>query len=479
MYDAIIIGAGIVGVAIARELAKYEGKICVLEKEVDIAMGTSKANSAIVHAGFDAKPNTLKAKLNVLGNSMFDSLSKELSFEFKRNGSLVLCFDLKDADKLIELKEQGLENGVQDIQILNSEELRIIEPNISEGVVLALYAPSGGIVCPYGMAIALAENAFENGVEFYFNNKVLNIIAQGNGYKVITDHGSYEGKTIINAAGLFSDDINNMISKNKFTILPRRGEYCVFDKNIGSMITKTVFQLPTKLGKGVLVTPTVDGNLIIGPNAVEVDQKEDMKTTNKGIEDIIDKAKLSIKAIPLNYIINSFAGLRARTKTDDFIIGEALDARGFINVAGIESPGLTSAPAIAVMVREIINNLLHLEVKKHFKGKRKGILKFRELTIEEKEIAIRANPKYGNIICRCETITEGEIIDAINRPLGATTMDGVKIRTRSGMGRCQGGFCSTRVLEILSKALGVNETEITKFGGNSKILLLKNKEEII
>ena len=479
MYDVVIIGAGVIGSSIAREISKYDLKVIVVEKEMELASGTTKANSGIVHAGFDAKPDTLKAKMNVKGNAMFDKLSKQLDFPFKRNGSLVLCFDDADKVKLEELRSQGEKNGVTGLKILSGEEVRKIEPNISNNVVAALYAPTGGIVCPYEMCIAMAENAYNNGVEFVFNCNVTDIKKVENGYKLLTSEKFYiESKIVINAAGLYSDVMNNFVSEEKFKILPRKGEYCLFDKTVGKMVSKTIFQLPTKAGKGVLVTSTVDGNLLIGPNAENIQDKQKLGTTKEGIDYIIDKAKLSIKNIPMNQIITSFVGIRAGTEKGDFIIGEPSDSPRFINVAGIESPGLTAAPAIGEMVASIVEKILNPNLKKNFNSERKGIVKFRELSNEERDKLIKSNPRYGKIVCRCEVVTEGEIIDAIKRPLGAKTIDGVKRRTRSGMGRCQAGFCTPRVLDILSRELNLSPTEITKFGAESKLLIGRNKEII-
>ncbi|OGO79486.1 MAG: FAD/NAD(P)-binding oxidoreductase [Clostridiales bacterium GWB2_37_7] len=478
MYDVAIIGAGISGMSIARELSKYDLKVCVLEKEVDIAMGTTKANSAIVHAGFDAKPDSLKGMLNAAANRLFDQLSKELDFHFRRNGSLVLCFDKKDIEHLEFLRQQGIQNGVPNLLILDKAAVKEMEPNLSEDVVAALYAPTGGIVCPYEMAIGMAENAYENGVEFYFENKVLDIKKSDDGYRIITDKNTYISKVVINAAGVHSDEINNLVSSNKLNIIPRRGEYCVFDKEVGSYIDKTIFQLPTKLGKGVLVTPTVDGNLLIGPNAVDIDDKDDLSTTKSGLDEILNKASLSIKKMPSHAIIASFTGLRARTEADDFIIGEVPDAKGFINVAGIESPGLSSAPCIAMMVKDIVVEILAPQEKANFNPVRKGIPHFSEMSNEDRQSLIAQNPAYGQIVCRCETVSEGEILSAIHRPLGATTLDGIKRRTRAGSGRCQSGFCMTRVLDILSSELEIKRTEVTKFGGESRLLVGKNKEDV-
>lgn len=478
MYDIAIIGAGVIGCSIARELSKFNLKTIVIEKEADVASGTTKANSAIVHAGFDAKPDKLKGKLNAKGNLLFDKLSEELDFPFKRNGSFVLCFDKNDLYKLEKLKEQGIANGVPNIEVLDGDKVREMEPKISEEVVGALYAPTGGIVCPYEMTIALAENAFNNGVEFKFENEVKNIVREKENFIITTNKEKIEAIIVINASGLFADIINNMVSQDKFNIIPRKGEYCLFDKNVGNMIQKTIFQLPTKLGKGVLVTPTVDGNLLVGPNAVDIEDKEDLDTTKEGLDEIIEKARKSIKVLPMNQIITSFSGLRARTESDDFIIGESKDVHGFINVASIESPGLSSAPAIAIMVRELVIDILKPEKNKRYNPIRKGIIKFREIDNEDRKRLIAERPEYGRIVCRCETVTEGEIVDSINRPLGAKSLDAVKRRTRAGMGRCQAGFCSTRILDILSRELGMAKTSVTKFGRNSNILVSKNKEEV-
>lgn len=477
MFDVTIIGAGVIGSSIARELCKYKLNVCVVEKDFDVGNGTSKANSAIVHAGFDAKPGTLKGKLNSRGNKMFDKLSKELDFPFKRIGSLVVCFDKEGIPDLEKLKQQGIENGVPDLEILDGDKVREMEPNLSKNVIAALYAPTGGIVCPYEMTIALAENAFTNGTEFKLDTKVTSIVKSGGNYLIKTDKGDIESKIVVNAAGVFSDEINNMVSKNKLSIIPRRGQYCLFDKAVGDTVSRTIFQLPTKMGKGVLVTPTVDGNLLIGPDAEDIDDKEDLNTTGEGLGFIISKASLSVNQLPMRQVITSFSGLRAHG-TGDFVIGEVEDAPNFINAAGIESPGLSSSPAIAVVIRDIIVNRLKPEKNDKFNPIRKGIPKFREMTNQERKKMIAKNSKYGRIICRCETVTEGEIVDAIRRPLGARSVDGVKKRTRAGMGRCQGGFCGPRVVEILARELRISPQEVTKSGEHSNLLVGKDKENV-
>lgn len=477
MYDIVIIGAGVVGCAIAREVSRFSLRTVVLEKSSDVCSGSSKANSAIIHAGYDAKPGTLKGKLNAPANALFDKLSEELDFHFRRNGSLVLCFDEKDMGGLQELYDRGIANGVPDMRIISGDEVRQMEPNVTDSVVAALYAPTGGIVCPFNLTIAFAENACTNGVEFKFNSEVTNITKIPNGYRVETPSESYETRLVINAAGLYSDKMNNFVSKDTFKITPRRGEYHLFDKYVGNMAKCTLFQLPTKLGKGVLVSPTIDGNLIVGPNAVNIEDKEDKSTTRQGLDEIVEKALLSVKSLPMGSIITSFTGLRAVGDTGDFIIGEAPDAPGFINAAAIESPGLTSSPLIGEMVRDIVAEKLQPKMNPTFNHVRKGIRRFADMSIEEKREMLKKHPEYGRIVCRCESVTEGEILDAIRRPLGATNLDGIKRRTRAGAGRCQQGFCISRVMELLQSELGLSPLEITKFGGNSRILLGKNKED--
>lgn len=473
-YDIAIIGAGVSGTAIARELSRYQTKICVLEREEDVCCGTSKANSAIIHAGYDAEPGSLKAKLNLRGNQIMDQLAKDLDFPFKRNGSLVLCLDEKDLPNLQKLYERGITNGVKGLQILNKEEVRAMETNISNQVIAALYAPTGGIVCPFHMTIAFAENACANGTVFHFNTEVKNITRRQNIWKIETTKGTFEAGCIINAAGVYADKLHNMVSQKKIHITPRKGEYCLLDKTAGTHVSHTVFTLPGKLGKGVLVTPTVHGNLLIGPTAADIEDKEGVNTTREGLDEVLQKSAASVKNIPARQVITSFAGLRAHEDGDDFIIGET--EKDFIDCAGIESPGLSSAPAIGEMVAELLKEKYNLKEKEDFISTRKGITDPSKLFLEERNALIHREPAYGNIICRCEMVTEGEIIDAIRRPLGAKSLDGVKRRTRAGMGRCQSGFCSPRVMGILARELDIPVEEITKSGGNSRIIEGVNKD---
>lgn len=478
MYDVLIIGAGVCGSAAARELSRYQLKIGVLEKGEDVCSGTSKANSGIVHAGFDAKPGSLMAEMNVKGNAMMEELSKELDFSFERIGSLVLCFQEEDLDKLEDLKRQGEKNGVPDIQIIRQEALREMEPNISHEAVAALYAPTGGIVCPFGLNIALAENAAMNGVDFFFDKEVERIEKSEEGYRVITGDQVFETKCIINAAGVYADVFHNMVSEQKIHITARKGEYYLLDRSVGDHVNHTIFQLPGKYGKGVLVTPTVHGNLLVGPTAKDIENKEGTNTTAEGMEEVAKKAVRSVEGLPLRQVITSFTGLRAHEEGHEFIIEEVKDAPGFFDCAGIESPGLTSAPAIGVRLAELVSQKLHPEKKEDFISKRKGILNPQKLSREEWRELVKENPAYGTIICRCESVTEGEILDAIHRPLGARSLDGVKRRTRAGMGRCQSGFCAPKTMEILSKEWKIPMEELTKAGGNSKLLVGTTKDSL-
>lgn len=478
MYDVMIVGAGVVGCAIARELSRYQVKACVIEKDEDVCNGTSKANSAIAHAGFDAKPGTLKAKLNVEGNLMMKELSETLDFPFRQTGALVVCVREEDKGKLQDLYEKGIKNGVKELQILNKEQVHEMEPNLTEEVVAALYAPTSGIVCPFNMTIAFAENAYENGIEFKLNTEVTQIKKTESGYLVETSEGTFETKAVVNAAGVYADKIHNMVSEEKLKIIPRRGDYCLLDRTAGTHVSKTIFPLPNEFGKGVLVSPTVHGNLIVGPTAMDVEDKEANNVKQEGIDFLLSKAGESVANLPMRQVITSFAGLRAREMKGDFTIGEAKDAKNFFDAAGIESPGLTSAPAIGVMVAKMVGEALELSLDENFVAERKGILNPQTLSKEERAALIKENPAYGNIICRCETVTEGEIVDAIRRPLGARSLDAVKRRTRAGMGRCQSGFCSPRTMEILARELGVDMADITKAGGDSKIIVGMNKDQL-
>jgi len=475
----MIIGAGVSGCAAARELSRYRAAVCVLDKEEDVCCGTSKANSAIIHAGYDAVPGSLMAKLNVQGNQMMEALSKELDFPFQRNGSLVVCTDPETRPVLTELLERGRQNSVPGLRIIEREELLQREPNVSDAAVAALYAPSAGIVCPFQLTIALAENAYTNGVEFRFNTRVEAIHKEQEIFTVMTSNGAVRTRSIVNAAGVYADQLHHMVSKQPMHITPRKGEYCLLDKTAGSHVTHTVFSVPSRMGKGVLVTPTVHGNLLVGPTSTDIADKEGTHTTRPGLEEVLAKSAVTVKNIPYRQVITSFAGLRAHEDREDFIIGEASDAPGFINCAGIESPGLSASPAIGRMVADIVRDKLGLVPKENFIATRQGICNPQKLSIDERNRLIQQNPAYGNIICRCEMISEGEILDAIHRPLGARSLDGVKRRTRAGMGRCQSGFCSPRTMEILTREIpGFTMYDVTKSGGASALVTGVNKDRL-
>lgn len=473
MKDIVIIGAGIVGSSIARELSRYDLDIAVLDKNKDISEGISKANSGIIHGGYNEKKGTLKAKLNLEANKIIDKLAEELEFPFKRNGSLILAFNEDEYKKLKDLKLNGEELGIKDLEILEKGEVLKLESNINSNVVGALHVKNSGIVSPYEMTLAFAENACENGVDFLLNQEVVNIKKEDDNYTIIIkDKEPIKAKMIINAAGLNGAYLNNLVSETKYEIEGVKGEYCLLDKIAGSMCKKSLFQVPSELSKGILVTPTVDGNLLIGPNATYV-ENDDVKTSREGIDEVIEKSKYTMEKVPFGRVLNTFSGIRPKVEGRDFIIEEAKDAKNFINVIGIDSPGLTCAPAIANYVVDLVKNNIELKEKTNFKSHRKRMIRMSELSIEEKNKLISENPAYGKMICKCEFVTEGEIIDAIKRPLGATTLDGVKRRTRATMGGCQGIGCMIPICSILSRELGIDISEVNKDVENSSVVGFK------
>lgn len=469
-YDVVVIGGGAVGCAAARYLSQYNLHTCLVERDEDVCSGTSKANSAIVHAGYDAEPGSRKARFNVEGNAMMDALAQQLDFDFKRNGSLILCFEEEGKPALQKLYDKGVANGVPALKILTGDEARALEPNLSDSVVAALLAPTGGIVCPFGMTIAMAENAADNGVAFRLLTKVLQLEKATGGYLIKTDQGDLKAKYVVNAAGVYADELHNMVSENKLHITARKGDYCLLDKEAGGIVSHTIFQLPGKMGKGVLVTPTVHGNLLTGPTASDVENKEQTATTAEELAIVTEKAQCSVKNVPFRQVITSFSGLRAHEDGDDFVIGEPADAPGFFDAAGIESPGLSSAPAIGKFLAEQVAAKANATKKADWNGTRKGIVRPELLGMDERAALIQQNPAYGTIICRCEGVSEGEIVDAITRTLGATSLDGIKRRVRQGMGRCQAGFCTPRTMEILSREKGIPMESICKNMPGSEML---------
>ena len=476
MYDVIVIGAGVIGGMIARKLAAYDLKVCIVEKQNDVAMGATKANSAIVHAGFDAKVGSLKALLNVRGSEMMPQVTKELGVKYINNGSLVIGFNDTDRATIEELLERGKTNNVKDLRILEQDELKKLEPSISDNVTCALYAPTGAITCPYELTIAAIGNAMDNGTELKLNFEVAEIKEEDGVYELVSADGqSAKAKYIINSAGMYSDKIAQMVGDDSFDVHPRRGEYILLDRECGDLVSHTIFRTPTKMGKGILISPTVDGNLLLGPTSVDMEDKEDKSTTSGGFDDIISQAKENVDGIPFGKTITSFCGLRAVGSTGDFII--KADKPGFITLAGMESPGLSAAPAVAEYVADLLKEqgLVFVE-KADYNPIRKPQHAFHEASIEEKNAIIREDSSYGKIVCRCETITEGEILAAIRTNPGARDLDGVKRRTRAQMGRCQGGFCGPQIVELLARELGVNYEDVTKSGKGSYINIGKTKE---
>lgn len=471
MYDIAIIGCGIVGAAVAYELSKYQLSIVVLEKENDVAMGATRANSAILHAGYDPKPGTLMARLNVEGVSLAREICAALDVPIRVCGSLVLAFTQEEEQTLDRLYAQGLSNGVLDLKLLSAQQARMLEPNIDASVTAALLAPTAAIVNPWEYALAMAETAVRNGAEIKLNCGVTGISRDGNGFTIQTAGGPFSARRIINCAGVNSAAIQQLIGRQEFTIRPSRGQYYLFDKSEGNRVSHVIFQCPTRAGKGVLVAPTVHGNLLAGPNAEEIADGADTSTTAEGLAFVSRLARRSVPSLEFGASIRNFAGVRAVSDREDFIIEESASVPGLINLAGIKSPGLSAAPAIAKYAVGLLESSgLSLIPKTQLVNSRRRI-RFHALPAPQKAALVRENPLYGRVVCRCETITEGEILDAIHSPIPPVSIDGVKRRVGAGLGRCQGGFCSPRVLQILSHALDLPPEQILQDGEGSQILL--------
>lgn len=500
MYDVIVIGAGVSGCSIARELTRYQAKVCVVERAEDVCCGTSKANSAIIHAGFDAEPGSLMAKLNVEGNRLMYQWAHDLNFAALPVGSLVVCCDANAREGLEVLKRRGEQNGVPDLRIIERDELLELEPNISDEAVAALWAPTGGIVDPFGLTVALAENAATNGAEFVFNAPVTALEASADGWEVQAGDRRLAARAVVNAAGVYADTIHQLfldaahaagqqlpapegmrtVPAEPLTIVPRKGEYYLLDTTAGEHVHHTVFMLPTAMGKGVLVSPTVHGNLIVGPTATDIDDKEAVNTTSEGLAEVASKASLTVKNVPLREVITTFAGLRAHQAAHDFVIGELEGACGLFDCAAIESPGLTSAPAIGVMVSGLVVKRLELERKPEgaFDPTRPGVVNLVITDYDDWDKLCAEDPTYGNIICRCCRVSEAQIVDVIHRVPAATSIDAIKRRTGATMGRCQGGFCTPKIMEIIERELGVSADQITKRGPGSELVVGTNKDRI-
>ncbi len=491
MYDVVIAGGGVVGSSIARELSKYELDILVVERASDLCEGTSKANSGIAHAGYDAMPGTLKARLNVRGSKMLPKLAEDLDFLYRKEGSLVVSLSDEDVYKLNELKERGEKNGVTGLEIIDKDRIKELEPNLSDEVKKALFAPDGAIIDPFGLTYALAYNAAINGVRFMLNTCVSDICKKDDHFEITVldkecNKAVYESRTVINAAGVYADTLHNMVSSQKIKIIPRKGEYMLLDTTASGVVKRTIFCVPSAMGKGVLVTPTVHGNILVGPTADDIDDKEDIATTKEKLDEIRQKSLLTVPELPLREVITSFSGLRARlvercevtsydpeykNEDGDFLIGEVKDVPGFIDAAGIESPGLTAACAIGEYVKDILKNIIILKNKADFKEKNEKIKRFALASEKERANMIKENKKYANIVCRCCTVTEGEILDALTSPVPATTADGVKRRTFASMGRCQAGFCNPKIVEIIAETLGISPEEVAKNDPGSEFLI--------
>lgn len=473
--DVCIIGAGVVGCAIARELSRYNVDIVVCERAEDVCCGTSKANSGIVHAGFDAKPQTQMAKFNVEGAKMMPEVCKELSVPYVNNGSFVLCFSQDGIPHLEELLQQGKENGVEDLKILSGDEIREMEPCVSDEVVAGLWASTAGIVDPFVLTSAYAENAAVNGARFFFNAKVETVEQTEAGFNVKTQDDVFQVKSVVNAAGLFADDFYNAAKgQEKLHIGARRGSYVLLDKTAQPVPHATLFQLPSAFGKGVLVAPTCHGNTIVGPTAIDVDDKEATNTTAEELADVMEKARRSVPNLPLRQTITSFAGLRAHEQGHEFVIEEV--EKAYIHLAGIESPGLTSAPALGSHVAHMVADRLGLQLKDSFDGSRAETPRFFEVDAATQQALLEQNPTYGTVVCRCEHVTQGEIEDVLSRPVPPTTLDGIKRRLRVGMGRCQGGFCSPLAMEVMADALDEDLRDIHKSGSHSAVVIGRSKE---
>ncbi len=469
--DILIIGGGVIGCAVARELSAYSDSVLLIERGPDVASGASKANSGIVHAGFDAKPGSAKARFNVEGSRMYEDYCREVDASYTRAGALVLAFDDEQREKVEALYEQGLVNGVEELSVIGRDRVMELEPNVNPEVVCALYAPTSALASPYELTCALADHAAVNGVAFLLNTEVSEIVREKDGFRVITSAGDMTAKIVVNCAGVDSARLHNQLSEKKLTIVPRKGEYYLLDHQPTPLFTHTMFQTPTAMGKGVLVTPTGHDTMLLGPSATDENDPTDVSTTAEALKIVREKAKLTWPGESLRSVITTFAGIRAHEVGDDFVVGATEGVPGAYEAVGIESPGLSAAPAIARALGELIAAEYGLTRKPDWKPAPKRPKAFSAMTAEEKQAACERDPAWGKVVCRCEQVTEAEVRAAIRRPVGARTIDAVKRRTRAGMGRCQGGFCSPRVLEILSEELGVPPTAITKDGGEGYVLM--------
>lgn len=469
IYDVVIVGAGVIGSVLARELTRYKGSICLLEQAGDVACGASRANSGIIHGGYDPEPGTRKAKLNTEGVELLFEAAKELNVPCIRNGSLVCAFSEEENKTVQALFERGQLNSIPRLQVLTGDEARALEPRLSENVTAALYVPTSGIICPYGLTVAAAGNAMDNGADLKVNFRVSAITKENGIFTVTAANGdTVQAKTLINCAGCGAGQVAALAGDDSITIIPRAGEYMLLDKTAGATVAHTIFQVPTAAGKGILVSPTVHGNLLTGPTAKQVLDGTSTETTQEGLDEVRRLSLKSVPSIDFSSVITSFTGVRSSVKTGDFIIGWSKQVEGLMNVAAIDSPGLTCCVSIA---KYVVSLLGQLEKNPAFDGHRDDPQAFRHMTVEQQDAFIKNNPAYGKIVCRCETVSEGEILAAIRTNPPARDLDGVKRRTRSGMGRCQGGFCGPYIMELLAKEQGISMEQVTKCGGESYMVM--------
>lgn len=480
MYDVIVIGAGVTGGFVARELLRYKIKVALLEKNNDICCEVTRANTAIVHSGYSPKPGSLKAEMTVRANENFHNICAELQVEFKRTGSLMIAIGEGGLEKIHQKQKRGMKNGVKGMEILSREETLALEPNLNPEIVMSLFVPSTGVVNPWELGIAAVENAVDNGAELYLNTKVIGLEKKGGLYHVKTTKGDFTGRYVVNCAGLYSDEISEMVAEPFFKIVPRRGEYFVLDTDAGNHVRRVIFQARDDVTKGCIVTPTVHGNLLVGPSAQDLMDKDNTATTQEYLDFIKDVIQKSVVNIPYHHVIRSFAGIRPRPNwvvrnpktgeleyyeddVKDFILGEPKGCTNFFNVAGIKSPGLTCAPEIGRYIAELVTAKMEApSVNERFNPCRHKKVRFAQLPLEEQKKLIRQDRRYGKIVCRCRNITEAEVVDAIRRNAGARTVDGVKRRAGTGLGRCQGGFCTEEILKILSRELNKPLEDIEK-----------------
>ncbi len=468
LFDVAIIGGGVVGCSIARELSRFHLRVVLLELHEEVGFGTSKTNSGIIHAGHHDSPATLKGQLVVRGNALFDELAHDLQFGFRRSGELLVAKDESEIPILKQLEEQGKAKGVPGLEIWDRERLLKEEPNLSHKLAAALHAPSAAVINPYEFVYALMENARVNGVQLLVNSPVTGIECLDRVLRLQTPNQAVTAKYVLNCAGVFADQIAAMADAKGFSIRPRKGEEYMLDKRLHGLVRRIIFPVPSKNTKGILIIPTYDGTIMVGPTAEDTDDRFDLSTTDKGAEQVFSAIRQICPSITARDTITEFAGLRAVANTNDFVIGPA-GFDGFINVAGIQSPGLTSAPAIAEYVRDLLRDRgLELNERQDFKPRESGLSRFAAMSVEEQAEAIARDRHFARVVCRCELVTEAEINQAVDH--GARTLDGIKFRTRAGMGRCQGGFCTTRCMDILSRRLMIPMHQVTKRGGDSWIV---------